>query len=563
MTTAQNLQQLLLRLDGKSYKAYRDLERQYQFPGFMLRLDRIQGDPFATPSQIRVQVPHGVAAFPAALFQTASRAVALRDYLTRQIHQAAQAHPRSQGSGNSGLIAIAPPSQAIVNRSAVLITPNGIEARLQVGLPARGRRIAGSEAAVLLCEQLPQLVRQTLNYAHLNAAAIEQHVEAAEDADWLRGQLAPRGLVAFVADGARLPRRSGIDERPLGAAALAFSSPPALRVTFECPHQGCLTGMGIPAGVTLIVGGGYHGKSTLLQAIQFGIYNHIPGDGREWVVTCPTAVKIRAEDGRPITGADLSPFINHLPQNRSTHSFATTNASGSTSQAANILEALEIGTQLLLIDEDTAATNFMIRDRRMQALVAKAKEPITPFIDQVRSLYADHGVSTLLVMGGSGDYFEVADTVIAMEDYQPREVTAAAHAIAQRYPSDRTLEGPMTFPPLPMRSLPCPLLERVDRRPKVREHTLIWGKTQVDVSGLEQLIEAGQRRAIAAALMYLHHQALPGDTPLVEALYHLIHTLQTQGWDVLCDIPPGDLTQIRALELAAAIHRLRHFAPNA
>ncbi|NCJ08371.1 ATPase [Synechococcales cyanobacterium C] len=559
MKTVQDLQQTLRHLEGRGYKAYRDLERQYQFPEFTLIFDRIQGDPFATPSQVRVQVPQSVAAFPPALSSSASRAVALRDYLTRQIAQAVSGRVRGAGSGNSGLIAIATPTQAILERTAVIITPEVIEARLQIGLPAWGRRIAGAVAVALLCEQLPQLVGQTLNYASLNPRAIQQHLETAEDADWLRGQLKKQNLVAFVADGAILPRRSGIDERPLAEAAQPFDSPPSLRMTFECPHQGRVTGMGIPAGVTVIVGGGYHGKSTLLHALQFGIYNHIPGDGRERVMTCATAVKIRAEEGRQISGVDLSPFINRLPQNRSTQDFTTANASGSTSQAANILEALEIGTELLLMDEDTAATNFMIRDRRMQALIAKDKEPISPFIDQVRRLYTDHGVSTILVMGGSGDYFDVADTVIALENFCPREVTAEARAIAQQYPCDRTPEADVSFDSQPKRWLPSPLLplDGEAHRLKVRDRTLMLGKTPVDLCGLEQLIEPGQYRAIAIALSNLHHQHLPPNTPLAETLHQLIATIHTQGWDALCPFPQGDLAQIRPLELAAAIDRLR------
>ena len=200
------------------------------------------------------------------------------------------------------------------------------------------------------------------------------------------------------------------------------------------PNNGEITGMGIRKGVTLIVGGGYHGKSTLLNALEYGIYNHIPDDGREFVVTNADAVKIRAEDGRSIQSLNIDPFISNLPFDQDTTEFSTANASGSTSQAANILEALEVGASTLLLDEDTLATNFMIRDIRMKTLIAKEKEPITPFVEHVRSLYEEKGISTVIVMGGSGDYFSLADVVIGMIEYSPHDLTSQAHQIVKENP---------------------------------------------------------------------------------------------------------------------------------
>ncbi len=458
MSTHQDLHRLLLQLDQRGYKAYQAIQGSYEFPVFTLTIDHVQSDPFAPPSACRIKIPQAKAGFPRDCYCTHSREIALRDYLTRQFDQAARSSCRPQGTGNSGLITIAQPGPAMLERTSVLVDDQWIEVRFGVGLPAQGRRIAGERAVKMLGDTLPQVVH-TLLFRALDAAAVQQQIETAEDADWLRNQLTRSGLVAFVADGAILPRRSGVDQHPL-TEAFPFQSPGSLRVEFACPNQGLVTGMGIPAGVTLIVGGGYHGKSTLLRAIAQGIYNHLPGDGRELIVSDSRAVKIRAEDGRSITGVNLSPFINPLPQGQSPTHFSTANASGSTSQAANIIEALEVGTQLLLIDEDTAATNFMIRDRRMQALVSKAKEPITPFVDHVGQLFSQQGISTILVMGGSGDYFDVADTVIAMENFQPQEVTGKARAIAKQYPTERAPEGGQEF------SLPGPRRLSADCLPK-------------------------------------------------------------------------------------------------
>jgi len=556
-----DLRQQLDQLDGRGYKAYKAIEDQYHFGGFTLSLDRVQGDPFAAPSQCRVFMPLTVAGFPPDLYRTPSRAIALRDFLTRQFDRISRSWtPR--GSGNSGLIAVAKPSQAILDRTGVLLRHKRVELRLVVGLPAQGRRIDGQMAAKMLCDVLPRYIHQSLLYHHLDPQALEHHGAIAEDADWLRQQLAQRNLVAFVANGAILPRRSGVDERPLEHQAIGFQSPASLAVTLTCPNAGAVTGMGIPRGVTLIVGGGYHGKSTLLQALEQGVYNHVPGDGREQVVTLPLAIKIRAEDGRGIAGVNITPFINHLPQGRSTTRFSTQNASGSTSQAANVMEALEAGAQVLLVDEDTAATNFMIRDRRMQLLIAQDQEPITPFVDKVRQLYDDHGVSTILVMGGSGDYFDVADTVIALENFQPRDVTAAARAIATNHQTGRQPEGGQHFGHWVNR-IPQP--ESIDpsrgRRSvtwKVRDcKTLVFGDETIDLSALAQLLEPGQVRAIAAAMVYVHQHHLDQGQSLAQWLGQVMTIIDAQGLDALTPFPDGDLAQFGSLELAAAINRLR------
>ncbi|MCL1463422.1 ABC-ATPase domain-containing protein [Argonema galeatum] len=562
MANQEKLRQQLLQLDGRGYKAYRDTEGSYEFPDFTLSIDRTQGDPFASPSHVRVKVSGEIAGFPHQLYQTKSSAIALRDYLTRQFDNYAHSISKRRGTGNSGLIGIVRTGQEVLERSSVLIDDELVEVRFVVGLPAGGRRILGLQAAEMLCEQIPQLVDRTLKYSHLDPQKIQRHVETVEDADWLRQQLAERGLVAFIPNGAILPRRSGVDDQPLQSQAVAFQSPKSLQVEFNCPNQGLIVGMGVPAGITLIVGGGYHGKSTLLRAIELGVYNHIPNDGREFAVTHPAAVKIRAEDGRSIVGVDISPFINHLPQGKSTTNFSTTNASGSTSQAANIMEALETGAKVLLVDEDTAATNFMIRDKRMQALIAKDKEPITPFIDKVRQLYTDYGVSTILVMGGSGDYFEVADTVIAMQNFQPEDVTAKAKAIAQQYTYLRTPEGGQEFGQITAR---IPLPESIDPsyrqkqvRLKIRDvDEMVFGTEDIDLSAVEQIIDTAQSRAIAAAMVYAVRRYIDSKRTLAEILTLVMADIESQGLDILTPFPQCDLAIFRQFELAAAINRLR------
>jgi predicted ABC-class ATPase len=560
---SDRLYNTLLRLDGSGYKAYKEIKGRYQFPDFTLIIEHVQGDPFAAPSKLIVRIPQATTQFPNHLYQSPSRAVALRDYLTRQFAGAARELTARRGTGKSGLIGIVAAGQEVLERTSALIDSEVIEVRFWAGLPARGRTILGRQAAEMLCEDVPEIVNRSLKYAALNSQEIQQHVEVVEASDWLRQQLSKQGLVAFIANGSLLPRRSGVDARPLLEDVVPFQSPKSLEVDFNCPNFGLIRGMGIPAGITLIVGGGYHGKSTLLRAIELGVYNHLPADGREFVVSHPAAVKIRAEDGRSIAGVDISPFINHLPQGRTTANFSTTNASGSTSQAANIIEALEAGAKVLLIDEDTAATNFMIRDRRMQLLIAKEKEPITPFIDKIRQLYREYGISTILVMGGSGDYFEVADTVIAMENFQADDVTERAREIAEKYASDRLLEGGEFFgaitPRIPLPESIDPSRGRRDVKLKVRDvDEVAFGTEDIDLTAVEQLVDPCQLRAIAAAIVYAKEKHLiNGERPCPEILDRVMADITARGLNIFSEFPQGDFALFRRFEFAAALNRLR------
>ncbi|MEM1426578.1 MAG: ABC-ATPase domain-containing protein, partial [Cyanobacteria bacterium P01_H01_bin.130] len=503
-------------------------------------------------------------------FSTPIRQVAFRDFLNRRFAQAAFSASRGggdRGSGKSGQIAIERPSQAVLARSAVVVLPDekefGIEVRFTVGLPAFGRRIAGRQAASLLCDRVADVVGRSLLASSLNLKTLKQHLDTVEDSDWLRSQLASQNLVSFIPNGACLPRRSGTDDRPAEGNVVLFQSPSTLEVSFDCPHAGKVTGMGVPQGITLLVGGGYHGKSTLLQAIERGIYNHLPGDGRERVVTDPNAVKVRAEDGRSIVGTDISAFINGLPQGTSTESFMTPNASGSTSQAAAIMEAVEAGTTLLLADEDSCATNLMGRDRRMQTLVAKDNEPITPLLDKIRLLYQERQVSWVLAMGANGDYFDVADTVIAMESYCPVDVTERAKTIAQEQPSERTPEGGDRIGDLTERLIDPKSIDpsrgKRDVKWTVRDTRLLsFGTEDIDLTAIAQLVEPAQLRAIALGLLAVKEK-LQNQQCDIPAILDLVQEhVSNKGLDGLMgDRPRGDLAQFRRFELAATLNRLR------
>ncbi|MEJ2539646.1 MAG: ABC-ATPase domain-containing protein [Gemmatimonadota bacterium] len=562
MKTLDDLTRLLHHIDGRGYPAYKEIRGRWEYPDFHLGVDHVQGDPFAAPSRLRLILPPSTAGLEPWILERASRRVGAAAWIARRAAKDIRRLAPGRGSGKSGQLAVATPGQLVLPQTAVRISPSGeMEVRLTLGLPARGRRVMGREAARLFSEVLPGVVSDLLAPNAWSPGELRTAAAANEDAEALRDRLPDHGLVAFVADGAILPRRSGVDDRPLESGAVAFRSPEGLRVTLDTPNAGPVCGMGIPEGVTLIVGGGFHGKSTLLRALEAGVFNHRPGDGREQVVARRDAVKLRAEDGRSVRAVDISPFIGDLPGGQGTKRFSTGNASGSTSQAAGLVEALEVGARLLLMDEDTAATNFLIRDRRMQLLVPPEREPIVPLVDRIRDLYQALGVSAVLVLGGSGDYLDVADTVVGMVEFEPEELTERAREVAQERPTGRVPEtGPPLAPPRPRRIRTGSFPEgRGGRGLRVRTldaHRVRVGDRILDLSGVEQLLLPTQLRTVAAAFESLAREGRVGDEPLGALVEHLEAEL-TRDLDRVDPRGTGDLAWVRRFELAAALNRLR------
>lgn len=554
---AEDLRGRLADLDGKGYGAYKRLtDSVWDLDVCVLTIERVQGDPYAPPSRLRVVVSPDTAGFPRDLRDRPERQRALEDHLIRLMAD------RLDGRDRSSSFSVDAGRQEVLERTACVADDDGVTFRLGIDLPAGGRSIHGYTAGDLLCDALVEAVRSCLRWSAVAQDDARRFVDTVEDTVALRAELAQLGLVAFVADGSRLPRRTGIDDRPLeGSDVVLFEAPEPLRHEIALPNAGVVSGMGIPEGVTLIVGGGFHGKSTLLRAIERGVYDHIPGDGRELVATREDAVKIRAEDGRRVERVDISAFVGALPAGGTqTTDFSTDNASGSTSQAANIIEALEVGAGALLIDEDTSATNLMIRDRRMQQLVSRDREPLTPFVDVVRSLHRDHGISTVLVVGGAGDYFEVADTVIHMDAFRPREVTAEAHAIADREPGRRGERR--AFPEVRHR-VPDPGSIDPRRRGRIRTRArgtdaLQLGSDDIELDAVDQLVEPSQTTGVAQALVRLVEDGiLDGDRTITVALDALWDELAAGGVSYLRGGYPGDLALPRRFEVAAALNRLR------
>jgi predicted ABC-class ATPase len=582
MPGGDDLRRILSRIDGRGYKAYREIRGAFDFGPVALHVDHVQGDPFAAPSKLRIRVAQAEAQLPASLFRTPVRRTAFADYLARRFDRAiGRPGPGRRGSGKSGLISVDAGGQQVLERTAVRLDTGWVEVRLEAGLPAAGRRVLGSEAAEMLCRELPEIARRSLFWSAFPQDDAIRFVELVENQEHIRDQLDDLGLVAFVGDGAILPRESGASDQPLCRdAAVPFQSPESLRVRVRLANpvagpEGPLeeiAGMGIREGVTLIVGGGYHGKSTLLRALERAVYPHVPGDGREWVVSRRDLVKIRAEDGRRVERVDISAFIRDLPQGRNTTAFSSEDASGSTSQASNILEAIEAGASGLLLDEDTSATNFMLRDARMQALVSRQHEPITPFLERVRELHDALGVSTVLVMGGCGDYFDVADCVIMLREFRPSDATREAREIASREPSGRQMEARSALAGVTQR-IPLPGsfdASRGRREVKIDANDLDrirFGSDDIDLRHVEQLVDRSQTRAVGFAVHLAAKRFMDGEATLRQVVDRLEEFFDREGLDALDPFHrpgrhPGNFARPRRFEIAAAINRLRSLRVN-
>ncbi len=562
MKTSTELRELLNRIDHRSYPAYKDTRGSWQFDGYLLSIDHVQGDPFAAPSKVSVRVPGKLAGFPTELYDERHKRIALQDFLIRQFSRQVQAFTfKAKGSGKSGLLSVSHCGQEILERTACEIDKNGmVIVRMEIGFPANGRTINARELIKILFEFLPGCVKKSLYYRAFDEKTVQKNKELSEDQQFIRKELKRLNLAAFVANGSILPRESGISDRPM-KNAVPFTSPASMEVTLELPYHGSLTGMGIKRGITLIVGGGYHGKSTLLKALELGVYNHIVGDGREYVITDDSAMKIRAEDGRSIKQVDISMFINNLPNRKDTVHFCTEDASGSTSQAANVVEAMETGASLLLIDEDTSATNFMIRDELMQRVVHRKSEPITPFIDRVQELSKNRGISTILVAGSSGSYFHKADQIIQMDHYLPKDITEFAKKESAGFPLP---EEPLSPAPEPsyIRTVKSDNSFRKNDRIKIKtqgKDSVLINRDTIDLRYVEQLTDTEQLGTLGQLMKYAQLHLFDNKRTLGDSAEELWKILQQKGISAICEgsYVPGGYAMPRKQEIYACLNRYR------
>ncbi|SFQ37596.1 Predicted ATPase of the ABC class [Lachnospiraceae bacterium XBB1006] len=560
----KQLEKLLQETDHKSYPAYKRLAGNYRFPGFTLTIDHVQGDPFAAPSALHITLTKAQHQLPEAYYNTAHRCIMLQDFILRRFETVLRTYDRkAKGSGKSGTLSVTHPHQEVLNRSALQINPRTGEltVRFCVGFPAAGRTTLSMELRKILMDYLPDCVKKSLIVAALPSDSLKKALALSDDQQCLRKQLSDLGLVAFVANGSVLPRKSGIDDRPM-KDAIPFKSPKESEVTLSLTDGRQISGLGIRKGITLIVGGGYHGKSTLLKALERGVYNHIPGDGREYVITEETAMKIRSEDGRCVRQLNIHPFIRNLPNNTNTTCFSTEDASGSTSQAAFTIESILAGSKTLLIDEDTTATNFMVRDDLMQQVIARDEEPIVPFISRMRQLYDDLGISTILVAGSCGTYFATANQVIQMKNYEPYDITTTALQAAVNIPP-QAITAPDSLPTLTDTRVPLANHAVTNQRKiKVKSsgtNAVSLNHESVELRFVEQLVDTEQSNLLGLFLRHLEEHAFDGQTTLADCVNSLYKRYCQTGFSAIANgnTIPGNLADVRLQELWAMVNRYR------
>jgi predicted ABC-class ATPase len=573
----RQLQNVLASIDGQPFHTIQKLRGCYRFPRFELSFIKMQGSPGANPASIAsIKIALQASKIPKEYFKTAECKLAVADFLIRRfrhgIDRFARQNRGKDGSGSFGTIAL---SQKMLNRDSVLFDNDAVELRFIVSLPAKGQGgvFDAEQAWIMLSQELTAIADATFFYRRYDEATqtllrrfVDVQTTRAEIIRFMRHH----GLAAFINNGARLPRLSGVDDRPSACKSVkTFQSPASLQVEVPLPDGKSVTGMGIKEGISCITGGGYHGKSTLMQAILAGVYAHIPGDGREYVVTREDAFFIRAEEGRSIRNVDISPFIGDLPNGLKTACFSSDNASGSTSQAANIIEAIESGSRLLLFDEDTCATNFLVRDELIEKILDAAQEPIKPLYSTVRSLWQQHRISMIFVVGGLGHFLQKADTCLLMDHYRCRDITAKVRdrlgpivqddlPVADFAPS-RRLAIDNFDPGYTNQRLNKTIPKRIkDLRNAPRQ--LEYGMDLINLEAAAQIAEAPQMLAIGYCLLALRGRLKQtGDSPKTIRYWidWLEGELNKHGLDFLELDYPGTLSMPRKYELAAAINRIR------
>lgn len=547
------LKNILQDINGEDYQSYKSIEGEFLFNDFILYVDHVQDSPSSPPSKIRVKISQELALFPKDTYSNRSREIALRDFITRRFYDSIQS------SQTTAFISIDCPGQEILEKTTAFVDESFVELRFDINLPSLDDKVASNLLEEIFFIKLPEILNNSIIYKNLEKEALYQHIETSEDADFLRNELENLRLIAFVAEHSILPRNSSTSSLPMESnEAVPFESPNNLKMDVELPNKGQITGMGLPRGITLIVGEKDQGKSTLLKAIEMGIYNHIPGDGREFVVSNPNSVQIVAEEGRSIKNVDISSFISSHASGNDTHSYSTENASADISQAANVIEAVELGADVLLIDQDSSADNFLIPSPALSNSNDKLNEGFTTYVNQARNIFNGYMVSSILVIDSSENYFDIADFAIQMKDYKAYDIELEESQFTDQ---NRVTNSDIFFGNIPER---IPIVESLDLEIQEREMKISpnenkciqFGSTIVNLNYLDQLISISQIKAIFETITYAK-KYMDGNKSLRQVTSLVMLDIGRSGLDALNPMLSGEYAEFRKIELAAVINRIQ------
>lgn len=566
------LYQKIRSLQGKNYGLYKSLaDRTWDFGDFVLEFLHVQGDPYAPASRVMIKSSLQMLGFPSEWGGAYERRLALSDFLYRRL----SALVREKYPDRDAAVVFDTAGPEMLVRNALWVDNGELRACLQVRLPGDGRKIQAEAAAEILTMVLPDLVSAALyNSGESKPDGVEpelvEHYRVLAERKEILSQLEARNLCAFVPDGAVLPRASGLSELPM-EGAVPFTAPAEMAVTLVANGRE-IRGMGIPKGITVISGGAFHGKSTLLQALTKAVYPHIPGDGREGIVISESAVRVGVEDGRSVRGTDLSQFVRDLPGGISTKNFTTACASGSTSEAANLMEAMEAGSDVFLIDEDSSAVNFLIRDVRVRKLLGDDREPLIPLTDRIREI---KNRSFILVAGACGDFLDLADNIIVMASYKAEcvRVNGFVEVAAKIVPNLPAFVEPQCrdfaeyVKPLLPSLRPASAVER-QVKVKISGDTLLQiGFLVSDTSKAGALVDKQQRFGAGFMLLNLCQNAASNNdsangesqkfATIMERINALCEKIKNVGFRNLPQGLSREMSLPRAIDIACVLYRLR------
>ncbi|MEA2067995.1 MAG: ABC-ATPase domain-containing protein [Verrucomicrobiota bacterium] len=563
---------LLTELDGQPFSEYQQVVGDFDFTRYVIKCAAIdfESEEADTPT-FSIRVPQTIAEIPEYLFDSPVRRTAMEDLLLRSL---ATNIDKIANYDHNGIarrhIGMSTPNQKILPRNALLLTKEYIEVRVQISLPVQpmvidGERllsIDGEMAQQIFFEDLPEVVSNSLLYCNIDAADADAHVNNMEDADRLRQYLSASGQVAFVAEGALVTRISGSDF-PDYERLSPVEVDSALIEEVEVPHSGAVRGIGIPNGLTLVLGESNSGRVDLMDAIAQGIYNHVPGDGREHVVTVADAVNIRSEMGRSIQKVDISAFAKELPDGGDPASYSVQSAGSFTSQAASTVEALEAGARVLLFDEHSSSSTFLSSDTRVSSLLGASSR--NTLAARARQMVDELGIS-LVVAGSSliAEFIPIADKVLKVENFCVSDITEEAKAL--EIVASTVADSSVNLSSMLSRSrwvMPSSIDPSIGREDLViqtdDQDYLQFGRALIDLDAIRQIADADQARTIGFVLYYAKLRYMDEGYPLREILDLVDRDLSNEGLNALSRDLRGDLARPRRYEVAAALNRLPAF----
>ncbi len=553
---------MLMDIEGKPVSEYGRLAGDFDFSRYVLKVSHVPVEDVTQPALFLVRVPQVVAGFPPHLFNTPVRRTGLEDYLTRRIGEQIDALTQYDDKGLSRRhLLVALPGQKILPRTSLFVTEEYLEARICVMLPQHDGRIDGERMKDIFFNELASVVNSALIYCNINEAEINEFVDIMEDADQIRQILPTRGLVSFIGEGSILARLGNTDYpdyeevRPLTVAE-------ELLVEIDVPNVGTIKGLGVPGGLTLILGDAYSGRIQLMSAIAAGIYNHIPGDGREMTITVPDAVHIASEPGRSIQKVDISPFIRELVADGATEEYSVAEADPCSAQAAATVEALEIGARALLFDESNSSPAFLTRDSRLASLMPDAERRVSPLSTRVRQIVDDLGVSVVIAGSSSvAEFIPVADTILRIDGYKVYDVTQEAKAMdLSQFQLDSDDVSLSALAEKNRWVVPSSIdASRGPHDQIIRAESidlLQFGRSLVNLQDITQLADKYQTATIGLVLYCAKLRYLDEPRPIREVMDLVDRDLGTEGLESLSRDLRGDLARPRRYEIAAALNRL-------